>query len=66
MRKSKSPGPASAYRGAKTALRAVFRARALYFLRTDIIERMVFRKLPKLKIAPSRSTQLYVDRFILS
>ena len=40
--------------------------RALYFLRTDIIERMVFRKLPKLKIAPSRSTQLYVDRFILS
>ena len=41
-------------------------SRALYFLRTDIIERMVFRKLPKLKIAPSRSTQLYVDRFILS
>jgi len=26
VQESKSPGPASAYRGAKTALRAVFRA----------------------------------------
>ena len=29
MQESKSPGPASAYRGAKTALRAVFRAREI-------------------------------------